>query len=190
MPYFTSNYNYNPYITIPLIPSPEPLIIAGLQRQNATLLSEQQPMMTNNVSTQTSQPSTSAHANVCGLMRPPIGDECTAAPIFWEDCNATGRCEAHLVNHIDSYSHRLDGLLKRIFSIRPNSPSSTTTERATPERIPQDALPPGRHPIFLLAPTNMPVQDAYQAYVATNAANGADDTRWLLWQYIQTGWLK
>ena len=190
MPYFTSNYNNNLYITIPLTPSPEPPIIPGLRRQNATLLSEQQPPMTNNISTPTSQVPTSAHANLFGLTRLPIGDGCTAAPIFWEDCNATGRCEAHLANHIDSYSHQLDGLPKRTFSIRPNSPSSTTTEKATPERIPQDALPPWRHPNFPLAPTNTPVQDAYQAHVTANSANGADDTWRLLWQYIQTGRLE
>ena len=41
MPYFSSNHNYNPYITIPLTPSPEPpvpnLVIPGLQQPNATL---------------------------------------------------------------------------------------------------------------------------------------------------------
>ena len=36
----------------------------------------------------------------------------------------------------------------------------------------------------------MPVQDAYQAHVAANAANGADYARRLLWQYIQTGRLE
>ena len=120
----------------------------------------------------------------------PIGDGCTAAPIFWEDCNATGRCEAHLANHIDSYSHRLDGLPKQTFSARPNSLSSATTERATPERLPQDALPPWRHPNIPLAPTSTIVQDAYQAHVAANAANGANSARRLLWQYIQTGRLE
>ena len=93
MPYFTSNHNYNPYITIPLTPSPEPpipnLVIPGLHRQNATLQPDLLPI-SNNVSTQTSQPPTSAHANLCGLTRLPIGDGCTAAPIFWEECNATG----------------------------------------------------------------------------------------------------
>ena len=155
MPYFSSNHNYNPYITIPITPSPEPpvlnLVIPGLHWQNPTLQTNHLPM-SNNVSTQTSQPPTSAHANLCGHTRLPIGDGCTAATIFWEDCNATGRCEAHLANHIDSYSHQLDGLPKRTFSAHPDSPSSTTTERATPERISQDALPPWRHPNFPLAP--------------------------------------
>ena len=146
--------------------------------------------MNNNISTQTSQPATSAPANLCGLTRLPIGDGCTTAPMFWEDCNATGRYEAHLTNHIDSYSHRLDSLPKRPFSAHPNSPSSTTTERATPERLPQDALPLWRHPNLPLAPTNTLVQDAYQVHVTANAANGADYARRLLWQYIQTGRLE
>ena len=196
MPYFSSNYNYNPYITTPfttigylnstqfVIPGTRQhntiqpdQIIPGLHRENANLQSEQQPSMNelpNHVPTQTSQSSPSAHANLYGLTRLPIRNACTAAPIFWEDCNATGRCEAHLANHIDSYSHRLDGLPKRTFSARPNRPSSTTTERATPERITQDALPPWWHPNFPLAPTSTPVQEAYQAHVAANAANGAD----------------
>ena len=145
MPYFTSNYNYNPYLTIPLTPSPElpapEIVIPGLRCQNATLLSEQQPPMTNNVSIQIGQPPTSAHGNLSGLTRLPIGDGCTAAPIFWEACNATGWCEAHLANHIDSYSHRLDSVPKQTFSARPNISSSTSTERATSERIPRDVLP-------------------------------------------------
>ena len=193
MPYFTFNHNYNPYITIPLTPSPEQpipnLVIPGLYRQNATLQPDHPPI-SNNFSAQTGQPPTSAPANLCRLTRLPIGDGCTAAPIFWEDCSATSRCEAHLVNHIDSYSHRLDGLPKRTFSTHPNSPSSTTTERATHKRIPQDALPPWRHPNFPLTPTNTPVQDAYQAHLAANAMNGADYVQWLLSQYIQTGRLK
>ena len=191
IPYFSSNCNYNPYLTIPITPSPEPEpIIPILCRENATI--QQNPMneLPNHVPTQTSQPPTSTHANLCRLTGLPIGDGCTTAPIFWEDCNATGRCETHLANHIDSYSHRLDGLPKRTFSARPNSPSSTTTERATPKRIPQDALPPWRHPNFALAPTNTPVQDAYQTHVAANAANGADYAGRLLWQYIQTGRLE
>ena len=193
MPYFSSNFNYNPYITTPVTPigylNPPQFILAENRRQNTTLQDDQvipelhrenatlQPdhlPISNNVSTQTSQPPTSAHANLCGLTRLHIGDGCTSASIFSEDCNATGRYKAHLANHIDSYSHRLDGLPKRTFSACPNSPSSTTTERATPKRIPQNALSPWRHPNFPLAPTNTPVQEAYQDYVATNAANGAD----------------
>ena len=99
MPYFSSNCNYNPYLTIPLTPSPEPtvpnLVISGLHRQNATL--QQTPLneLPNYVPTQTSQPSSSANANLCGSTELPFRDGCTAAPIFWEDCNATGQCEAH-----------------------------------------------------------------------------------------------
>ena len=41
MSYFTSNYNYNPYLTIPLTPSPDlpipDIIIPGLRRQNTIL---------------------------------------------------------------------------------------------------------------------------------------------------------
>ena len=40
------------------------------------------------------------------------------------------------------------------------------------------------------APTSTSVQGAYQAHVTTNATNGADYARRLLWQYIQTGWLE
>ena len=75
--------------------------------------------MSNNVSIQTGQPSTFAHVNHCGLTRLPIGDGCTAAPSFWEDCNANGRCEAHLANHINSYFQQLDGLPKRNFLHKP-----------------------------------------------------------------------
>ena len=162
MPNFTSNHNYNPYITTPVTPigylNPPQFAIPVLRRRNATFQSEHPPM-SNNVSTQTDQPQTSTH-DICGLTRLTTGDGCTAAPIFWEDCNATGRCEAHLANHIDSYSLWLDGLPKRTFSARHDSPSSTTTERATPERIPQDTLPPWRDPNFPLASTNTPVQEA------------------------------
>ena len=43
MPYFSSNYNYNPYLTIPITPSPEPEpIIPILYRENATI--QQNPM--------------------------------------------------------------------------------------------------------------------------------------------------
>ena len=128
MPYFSSNH-YNPYLTIPLTPNPEPEpVIPILHRQNPNLQSEPQPSMNelpNHVPTQTSQSSPSANANLCGSTGLPFGDGCTAAPIFWEDCNATGRCEAHLANHIDSYAHRLDGLPKRTFSAHPDGPSVT-----------------------------------------------------------------
>ena len=111
IPYFSSNH-YNPYITIPLSPYPEPEPVSTiLHRQNASLQSEQQPPtneLPDHVPTQTSQPSSSANANLCGSTGLPFGDECTAAPIFWEDCNATFRCEAHLANHIDSNAYRLD----------------------------------------------------------------------------------
>ena len=140
----------------------------------------------NNVPTQTSQPLPSANANLCGSTGLPFRDGCTAAPIFWEDCNATGRCEAHLANHIDSYAHRLDGLPKRTFSAYSNGPSSTATQRTTPERLPQDALPPWRHPNFPLTPTSTPVQAAYEAHVIDNAMGGADYIRRLLCEYIQT----
>ena len=139
MHYFTSNCNYNSHLTIPLTRSPEPtvpnLVIPGLHWQDSTLQQTSTSMneLPNYVPTQTSQPPTSIHANLGGLTRLPIGDKCTAAPIFWEDCNATGRCEAYLANHIDSYAHRLDGVPKRTFSARPNCPSSTTTVRGTPE---------------------------------------------------------
>ena len=192
IPYFSSNHNYNPYITIPLTPSPEQpipnLVIPGLHRQNATL--KQQPsmnMLPNHVPIQTSQASPSTNANLCGSTGLPFGDGCTAAPIFWENCNATGRCEAHLANHIDSYAHRLDGLTKQTFSTHPNGPSSTITQRTTPERLPQDALPPRRNPNFPLAPTSTAVQSTYQTHVVANAADGADFVRKLLWNYIQTG---
>ena len=186
IPYFSSNHNYDPYITIPLTRSPEPsipnLVIPVLHRQNATLQKTSMNELPNHVPTQTSQPSPSANANL------PSGDGCTAAPIFWEDCNATGRCEAHLANHIDSYAHRLNGLpTKRIFSTHPDGSSSTATQRTTPERLPQDAQPPWRHPNFPLAPTSTPVQSTYQTHVTTNAADGAYYVRQLLWEYIQTG---
>ena len=86
IPYFTSNHNYNPYITIPLTPSPEPpvpnLVIPGLHRQHATL--QQPPMngLPNHVPTQTIQPSPFSNANLCGSTGLPFGDGCTAAPIF------------------------------------------------------------------------------------------------------------
>ena len=123
----------------------------------------------NHVPTQTSQPSPSTNANLCGSTGLPFGDECTASLIFWEDCNATGRCEAHLANHIDSYTHRLDGLPKQTFSAHPNGPSSTATQRTTPERLPQDALPLWRNSNFPLAPTTTPVQATYEAHVIDNA---------------------
>ena len=98
MPYFSSNH-YNPYLTIPLTPSPEPEpVISILHRQNASLQSGQQPSMKelpNHVPTQTSQPSPSANANLCGSTGLPFGDGYTAAPIFWEDCNATGLSRRH-----------------------------------------------------------------------------------------------
>ena len=106
MLYFSSNHNYNPYITIPLTLSPEPpvpnLVIPGLHQQNATLQQTSMNEMPNYVPTQTSQPSHPTNANLCRSTGLPFGDGCTAAPIFWEDYNATGHCEAHLANHIDS----------------------------------------------------------------------------------------
>ena len=167
--------------------NPPQFVIPELRCQNGTFQPEQYPPISNNVSTQTGQPVTSAHANLCRLTRLPIRDGYTAAPIFWEDCNATGHCEAHLANHINSYSHWLDGVAKQTFSASPNSPSSSSTKRTTPERISQDVLPLWRHPNFPLAPTNKPVQVAYKAHVTANAANGADYVRRLLWQYIHTG---
>ena len=191
MPYFSSNCNYNPYLTIPLTPSPEPtvrnLVIPELHQQNATLQQTSMNELPNYVLTQTSQPSPSANANLCGSTGLPFGDGCTAAPIFWEDCNATGQCEAHLANHIDSYAHWLVGLPKRTFSARSNGPSTTTTQTTNPERLPQDALPPWRHPNFPLAATTTPVQTAYETHVINNAVDGADYVCRLLWEYIQTG---
>ena len=94
MPYFTSNCNYNPYLTIPLTPSPElpepDLVIPGCHRQNATLQQPSMNKLPNHVPTQTSQPSPSANVNLCRSTRLPFEDRCTTAPIFWEDCNATG----------------------------------------------------------------------------------------------------
>ena len=85
MPYFSSNH-YNPYLTIPMTQSPEPEpVIPILHRQNTSLQSEQQPSMNelpNHVLPQTSQPSSSANANLCGSTGLPFGDGCTAAPIF------------------------------------------------------------------------------------------------------------
>ena len=191
MPYFSSNHNYDPYITIPLTPSPEPqvpnLVIPELHRQNATLQQTSMNELPNHVPTQASQPSSYANVNLCGSIALPFGDGCTAAQIFWEDCNATGWCEAHLANHIDSYAHRLDGLPKRTFSAHPDGPSSTATKITTLERLPQDALPSWRHPNFPLAPTSTPVQSTYQTHVTAHAADGADYVRWLSWEYIQTG---
>ena len=84
----------------------------------------------------------------CGLTELPFGTGCTAAPPFWEDCNATGRCEAHLANHVDAYAHQLDGLSKRTFSGPPNdsSPTSTNASQAQPNA-------PWREPNFPLTPT-------------------------------------
>ena len=89
MPCFTSNHNYNPYITTPLTPigylNPPNFVIPELRRQNATLQPEQQPSMNeppNYVPTQTSQPSPSTNANLCGSTGLPFRDGCTAAPIF------------------------------------------------------------------------------------------------------------
>ena len=191
MPYFASNHNYNPYIKIPLAPSPEPpvpnLVIPELHRQNATLQQTSMKELPNHVPTQTSQPLPSANANLFASTRLPFGDGYTAAPIFWEDCNPTSQCEAHLANHIDSYAHRLDGLPKRTFSACTDGPSSTATQRTTPKRLPQDALPRWRHPNFPLAPTTTPVQAGYEAHVMDNAVGGADYVCRLLWEYIQTG---
>ena len=138
MPYFTSNDNNNLYITTPVTPigylNPPQFVIPELRCQNATLQSEHQPpvnTLPNHVPTKTSQPSPSTNAHLCGSIGLPFGDGCTTAPIFWEDCNATSRCEAYLVNHIDSYAHRLDGLPKRTFSAHSNGSSSTTTQRTT-----------------------------------------------------------
>ena len=78
----------------------------------------------------------------------------------------------------------MDSIPRRTFSANTDSPSSTTTERTD---IAQDAIPLWRHPNFPLAPTTTPVQDVYRTQVADNAVNGADYTRRLLWQYIQTG---
>ena len=137
MPYFTFNHNYNPYITIPITPSPEPpapnLVIQGLHRQNATLQQNSMTELPKHIPTQTSQPSPSADANHCESTGLPFGDGCTAAPISCEDCNATGRCEAHLAIHIDSSAHWLDGLYNRTFSTCPDGPSSTANQRTTPE---------------------------------------------------------
>ena len=66
-------------------------------------------------------------------------------------------------------------------------PSSTATQRTTPERLPQDALPPWRHPNFPLIPTTTPVQTAYEAHVINNAVGAADYVRRLLLEYILTG---
>ena len=129
MPYFTSNHNYNPlaYITVSLTPTPEPpipnIVIPGLYRQNATLQQTSMNKLPNYVPIQTSQPSPSANASLCGSTGLPFGDGCTAAPIFWEDCNATGRCEVHLANHIDSYATGWTVSLSEHFSHIPTVPA-------------------------------------------------------------------
>ena len=109
MPNFSSKYNYNPYITTPVTPignlNPPQFVIQELRRQNTTLQSQHQLVMNElpyHLPTQTSQTLPSANANLSRSTGLPFGDGCTAAPIFWEDCNATGRCEAHLANHMIS----------------------------------------------------------------------------------------
>ena len=88
MSYFcsTGNHNYNPYITIPLTPSPEPpvpdLVIPGLHRQNATLQQNSMNELPNHVPTQTNQPSPSTNANLCGSTGLPFGDGYTTAQLF------------------------------------------------------------------------------------------------------------
>ena len=60
--------------------------------------------------------------------------------------------------------------------------SSTATQRTTPERLTQDALPPWRHRNFSLSPTTTPVQAASEAQVIGNAVGGVDYVRRLLWE--------
>ena len=119
--------------------------------------------------------------NCCGFTELPFGSGCTAAPPFWEDCNATNRCEAHLANHIDSYAHRLDGLPRRTFSGPTNDPSSTSTD--TTQGQPNA---PWREPNFPLAPTVpqiwRPGQPSWQPGFQPEQA--ADYARQLLFQYI------
>ena len=89
------------------------LVIPTPKQQNATLHRPGTPPMNQQLvkyePDQTSQ-SSSANTDLCGLTGLPYRDGCTAVPIFWEDYYATGRCRAHLANHIDSYSHRMDGI--------------------------------------------------------------------------------
>ena len=123
-------------------------------------------------------------SNHCGFTELPFGTGCTAAPPFWEDCNATERCEAHLANHIDSYAHWLDGLPKRTFSGHSNDPFSTSTfaTQAEPNA-------PRRDPNFPLTPTVpqiwRPSQPSWQPGFQPQQA--ADYARQLLFQYIQNG---
>ena len=109
-----------------------PLVIPTPHRENANLQDlENHPMCQKNVhqspEPRSGNPIQQDGTNHCGFTELPFGTGCTAAPPFWEDCNATERCEAHLANHIDSYAHRLDGLPKRTFSGHSNDPPSTST---------------------------------------------------------------
>ena len=92
-----------------------PLVIPTPYRENANLQDlEDHPMCQENgresPESETRNTPQQDRTDCCGCTELPFGSGCSAAPPFWEDCNATNRCEAHLANHIDSYAHRWDGL--------------------------------------------------------------------------------
>ena len=124
--------NHNSFDNATLNRHTTPLVIPTPRRENANLQElEDYPICQENGS-QSPKPVTANttqqdRTDCCGFTELPFGSRCTAAPPFWDDCNATNRCEAHLANHIDSYAHRLDGLPGRTFSRPPNYTSSTTT---------------------------------------------------------------
>ena len=166
-----------------------PLVIPTPHRENANLQNLENHPMCQEDGQQSPEPSSGnpiqQHGtNHCGFTELPFGTGCTAAPPFWEDCNATERCEAHLANHIDSYTHRLDGLPKRTLSEHPNNLSSTSTLATQTQR---DA--PWREPNFPLALTVPqiwhPGKPTWQPGFQPQQA--ADYARQLLFQYIQNG---
>ena len=109
-----------------------PLIIPTPCRENASLQDlENHPMCKENEQqlpkSETGNTTQQDGTDRYSFTELPSGTRCTAAPPFWEDCNATSRCEAHLANHIDFYAHRLDSLPRRTFSGPANDPTSTST---------------------------------------------------------------
>ena len=107
-----------PFTIATLNPSTNPLVIPTPHRENADLEElEHHPLCRIKNEQSTSKPEAGNPTQLdgtdrCGFTELPFGTGYTAAPPFWEDCNATGRCEACLANHVDAYAHWLDGLPK------------------------------------------------------------------------------
>src|SRR6266576_559544 len=121
-----------------ILPQPHshPVVIPTLHRENATLQENPTSMeideLINHDEPQELGPSPPVvridYDGYTGLL---YGDGCDAPSMFWEDCRATNRCEAHLAHCVDAFSYRMDGIPRRTISANTCYPSSTPSSGST-----------------------------------------------------------